>query len=369
MKTENELNVEAIPYPEFEHSFLVTQQDVSFGEAIDPIKRMAVFSPDEFEIFIQLWVKEFIKKKYRQVEKCGGAGDKGRDVIAYSFDETWDNYQCKHYGRALSPSHIWIEIGKLCFYTYKGSFSIPKNYYFVCPSGVTPTLLEYLEKPNKLKGDFLKKWDTHCKNKITKSSSIELTKELLDYINQMDFSIFKHISTLELITSVKETIGYASIFGGGLKRRREVPSPPPLEIADKELTYTKKIFEAYSDYLKRSVKNEQDIIQQNVLKSHFDRQRKYFYIAESLLVLERDIRTQNDDTVSSVKEEVFDSVIDTVDSDFPNGFERLKTVTEKARKCDLSAHPLLNVTNENDKHGICHHLANEDRIEWVKKDE
>lgn len=366
MIIDTEFEIGEIGYPNSTSDYQLTQQDIEFGEALDPLKRIAVFSPDEFESFIQLWVKESLKKEYSLVTKCGGAGDKGRDVIAYFPDKTWDNYQCKHYGKALSHHEIWLEIGKLCYYTFNESYTVPKSYYFVCSKGITPKLIESLEKPKSLKREFLEKWDTHCKTKITQSKSIELTDEFRDYILKIDFSIFKHVTPLDLVASVKDSIGYASIFGGGLKKKREVSEEPPAEIASSELIYTDKIFEAYSDYLGMPVTNENDLIKQVKLKSHFERQRRHFYTVETLLRLERDIRTFNDKTIVSVKDEIYDSVIDTVDSDYSNGYERLKSVTDKARKCDLSAHPLLKVTYENDKHGLCHHLANENRISWVE---
>lgn len=369
MKNEEDFLFKEIPYPELEPSYLLTQHDITFGTDIDPIKRMAIFSADEFENFIQLWVKETLEKSYINVFKCGGAGDKGRDVIAYIDKERWDNYQCKHYDKALSPNDIWIEIGKICYYTYIGSYTVPENYFFVSPKGVTTLLLGYLNDSKELKEKFLQNWDTKCKTKITSVSSIELTDELRNHIDSIDFSIFKHKEPLDLIKLVRGTMGYSSIFGGGLKRRREIPISPPNEIADKELTYTKKIFEAYSDFLNDKVVNETDIANQEILKNHFDRQRRYFYTAESLILLERDIREQDDDTITSIKDEIFDSIIDTLESNFSNAFERLKIVTERARQCDLSAHPLLNVTNENDKHGICHHLANENKIDWVNKND
>ncbi|MCT1183582.1 hypothetical protein EFL99_10105 [Lactococcus lactis] len=361
--------IDELNYPESNQSFQLTQQDIQFGQAIDPVKRISIFSADEFESFIQLWVKENLQKCYNRVMKCGGAGDKGRDVIAYKYDGTWDNYQCKHYEKALSLNNILIEVGKLCYYTYNGSYSVPNQYYFVSPKGVTTSLLGYLDNPEELKKVLFERWEVNCRKKITKLKSIELTSDLRRHIQSIDFSIFKHVDPIDLINPIRGTMAYSSIFGGGLKKRRESPSIPPARIAEKELPYTRKIFEAYSDYLTFNVSNEQDISNNPSLRNHFERQRKYFYTAESLLLFERDIRAEDDDTITSIKEEILDTIIDTLESDFPNGYERLKAVTDRARQSDLSAHPLLSVTRENDKHGICHHLANENRFDWVKNNE
>lgn len=162
-----------VPIQKPEPKYLLTNQDVSFGSSIDPLKRMDIFSPDDFELFIELWVTETLIEKYQKIVRCGGAGDMGRDVIAYikSDDNTavsWDNYQCKHYGSPLTPSNIWIEIGKLCYFTYIGRYSIPQKYYFVCQKGVGNTLNTLLEKPEELKSEFISGWDKYCKEKISK---------------------------------------------------------------------------------------------------------------------------------------------------------------------------------------------------------
>lgn len=354
--------------------FLLTNHDVLFGQSIDPLKRMDIFSPDEFEMFIELWVTESLQGEYNKIVRCGGAGDMGRDVIAYfggsnSAKKSWDNYQCKHYSAPLTPSNIWVEIGKLCYYTYAKEYTIPNQYFFVCQKGVGNKLNKLLENPVKLKEEFINCWNSHCKDNITKTSSVPLTNNLLAHITSIDFSIFSHKTPLELVKSFEESLSFASFFGGGLRKRREMHTPPPLAIQPTESTYTKKLFKAYEDYLQGEQIDEERLAAYPKLKKHFDRQRLYYYTAETLLDLERDTRPKNDDYVNSLKDEIFNNIIDTVDSDFPNGFERVKAVTDRARLISLDAHPLTSFANADDRHGVCHHLSNEGRIDWMNKDE
>ncbi|ENJ8714543.1 hypothetical protein AB2A46_000560 [Listeria innocua] len=362
-----------VPIQKPEPKYLLTNQDVSFGSSIDPLKRMDIFSPDDFELFIELWVTETLIEKYQKIVRCGGAGDMGRDVIAYikSDDNTavsWDNYQCKHYGSPLTPSNIWIEIGKLCYFTYIGRYSIPQKYYFVCQKGVGNTLNTLLEKPEELKSEFISGWDKYCKEKISKKNSIELTEELLKHINSIDFSLFSHKTPLELIKSLEGSMSFASIFGGGLKKRRDVPMAPPEKIDTSENIYTEKLFRAYEDNLK---KREIVEIDENKLseypkfKRHFDRQRVFYFSAVTLLDLERDTRPNNNTFATSLKDEVYDEIIDTIESEFENGFTRVQAVTDRARLMNFSSHPLSGIVRPNDAHGVCHHLANENRIDWV----
>lgn len=370
-------SMKEVPIQKPEPKFLLTNQDIAFGAAIDPVKRMDIFSPDDFELFIELWVTETLSNKYNKVVRCGGAGDMGRDVIAYintggDGPRVWDNYQCKHYNSPLTPSNIWIEIGKLCYFTYLGEYSLPSNYYFVCQKGIGNSLNKLLENPTKLKEQFISEWDKHCKDKITKKETIKLSKELLDYIDNIDFNIFNHKTPLELIKSLEGTISFASIFGGGLKKRREVPTPPPDAIQDNESVYTKKLFKAYEDSLKDTEKIvivESKLEDYPKLKRHFERQRVYFFTAETLLDLERDTRPNNDSIVTSLKDEVYNDIIDTLESEFDNGFNRVQAVTDRARLMNLSAHPFSGIASANDTHGICHHLANENRIDWIDNDD
>ena len=48
----------------------------------------------------------------------------GVDVAAFlkspQFSDGWHNYQCKHYDHSLYPSDIWVEIGKIIYYSHQG---------------------------------------------------------------------------------------------------------------------------------------------------------------------------------------------------------------------------------------------------------
>lgn len=363
--------MEELPIPIYKPKYMVTNNDTILGDVIDPIKRMNLFSADEFESFIELWVTEALKKEYEKVVRASGAGDKGRDVIAYvsesDLQKEWDNFQCKHYKSALAPSDIWVELGKLCYYTFIGEYTIPRNYYFVCQNGVGTTLNSYLEKPEKLKELLIKDWHKYCENKISSKVQIKLTEELKSHIEKIDFKIFKHKTPMELVNSLEGSILFATIFGGGLKKRREMPTLPPSDIDKGELIYTKKLFRAYESKLgcKDDYVNEDTLKDHEVLKRHFERQRVHYFTAMTLLDLERDTRPNNNEWISSLKDEVYEEIIDTLEREYDNGYLRVVEVTDRARLMNHQAHPLVNMITSNDKHGICHHLANDEKIDWV----
>ena len=62
-------------------------------------------SAKEWEDFIFEWAPS-LKSKYGRIEQCGGAGDLGRDILAFestTADDPWDNHQCKHYDHPSDP--------------------------------------------------------------------------------------------------------------------------------------------------------------------------------------------------------------------------------------------------------------------------
>src|SRR5436853_447556 len=129
------------------------------GSFIEPAKRIATFSAAEFEIFSRQWAYEYLKTisgKYSQVEGAPGAGDKGRDIVAWidpagTPSRRWDSYQCKHYDHPLWPTNAWIELGKLCYYTQIGAYTVPVNYYFVALQGLGADLLDLVSNPDNLR--------------------------------------------------------------------------------------------------------------------------------------------------------------------------------------------------------------------------
>lgn len=186
----------------------ITAQNVAIGKQIEPLKRVYEFSPEDYEIFISEWL-ELKVDTYFNIEHFGGAGDMGRDVVAYyenpqskPDDYKWDCYQCKRYNTPLAPSKAWIELGKIIYYSYIKEYPLPLNYFFVPSKGVGTRLSNYLNNPVKLKEELLKQWDSKCKINIT-NKNINLDEGLLEYIHNIDFSIFKKIQPTRVIEEHK----------------------------------------------------------------------------------------------------------------------------------------------------------------------
>lgn len=137
---------------------------------------------------------------------------------------------------------------------------------------------------------------------------------------------------------------------------------PPEEIAPGESRYIEQLYAAYADHKKASVASVRCLKPWPKLKDHFDRQRVAFYYAESLRVFARETAPG---TFESLQEEVFTGVIDTSDAPHPDGYARVCAVTKAARELPITSNALTTRAWRQDMDGICHQLANEDRLQWT----
>jgi hypothetical protein len=175
---------------------------VNNGPAVLPQQRIQIYDDKEWEQFTEECAYS-LKQKYKNVRRVGGAGDQGIDIVAFKtdidFDGKWDNYQCKHYDHPLHPSDVYLELGKLCYYTFIKSYTVPENYYFIAPQGIGTSLGKLIRgNHSELKRLFIGGWEKYCQKKITSKNEVILTEEFKQYIEAFDFSIIKDISLLEL---------------------------------------------------------------------------------------------------------------------------------------------------------------------------
>ena len=338
---------------------------VQTGVPIPKAMRVRLFSPDEWEAFVEEYATT-LQDSYATVRRFGGTGDWGVDIAGFctpdGFEGTWDNYQCKRYGQPLRPSDIWVEIGKIIYFSHIGVYSAPRVHYFVASCGVGTALEQLLNKPTELSTKFTSYWDDHCRDKITATKSIELEGDFLAYVESFDFSIFSSKSHIELIEAHSHTGFHAVRFGGGLQARPR-PDAPPAEPAANESRYIRQLLDAYGDHLCIAVENPVALKAHQTLENDFLRQRERFYHAESLRNFARD--TVPEGTFDDLQDEVFHGVVDVTEGEHANGFVRMRATVAQAARVSTTANPLASVTKSQDRQGICHQLANGDRLIWV----
>lgn len=344
-----------------------TSAHVLHGLNIPAVKRIELFSADDWEVFVQEWAHSLLAQ-YKSVKRFAGSGDQGRDVVGFcddnKFHGIWDLYQCKRYDDKLTPSDIWIELGKLVYHTHKDGIQPPRKYLFMAPKGVGIKLLKLLADDKKLKEQLVLNWDAHCKDKIETGTAIKLEGDFLKYFNAFDFTIFDSMTAPDLVEGHSKTPYHATRFGGGLP---PVPTDinVPNEIQEIESRYITQLFEAYSDHKKEDLSAYEHLDTHDDMKGHFARSRESFYSAELLRNFARDNVPPG--MFESLQDDVYHGVIDCCEKDYSDGLERLRTTLSKATDLPLANNPLHTSTSPKNRNGICHQLANDDRLIWVKK--
>ena len=338
------------------------------GKPFPPQQQIILYSSDEWEEFTHEWAHFCLKDIYISVVRFTGAGDQGIDIAGFTDDSklegVWDNYQCKHCDHALQPNDVWAEFGKILWYSFTKSYVAPRKYYFVAPRGVGTKLNGLLANAGKLRSAVIANWQKHIRTNITDKQDVPLEGDLLNYVTAFDFTIFQAKTSLELIELHRAKCPYHSArFGGGLPDRPDPPEPPEA-IGDHESRYVSHLLDAYTDYTKKPISSVDGLRDHPKLKEHFGRQREAFYHAEGLRVFARDNVPEG--TFDSLKEEIYDGVIDTHAADHPDGYARVREVTKAARSLELTSNALLLRTKVKDRDGICHQLANDDWLKWTK---
>jgi hypothetical protein len=342
----------------------VSADVVAKGQPIPPIERIKIFSDTQWEEFVLEWA-DSLRTEYRLVERRGGAGDMGRDIIATCMNEKdgWDNFQCKHYRAPLTPSDVWIELGKLVYYTYIGEYTYPRRCHFVAPQGAGTKLSNLLKKPDELRAGLIAAWNDKCRSKITSTTMVELDTTLRTYLDGLDFGIFDAVPPLRIIDEHAKTRWHVVRFGGGLPPRPQ-PDEPPVTPTSKEATYVRNLLDAYCDHLKRKLATIDDLSNEFDLLDHFGDSRLEFYSAESLRAFSRDTLPPGE--FDKLQDEVHSGIKDEIRGDHPDGYRRVVAVVKTARSLQLSGHALHSQVSIRDRGGICHQLSNDKKVRWVK---
>jgi len=343
---------------------------ITSGPIVLPQKLIRLYDDEEWERFTEECAQS-LKSEYVDVRRAGGAGDQGIDIAAFKtasgFNAPWDNFQCKHYDHPLYPTDIYLELGKLCYYTFTGSYTVPENYFFIAPLGIGTSLSKLLRgNHNELKRLLISEWKKYCKSKITTKHKVPLEGDFLEYVNAFDFSRIKDQSVLQLLDIHRKTSYYATRFGGGLPARPKSELPPE-DIAEIEAIYIKKLLDAYAEYLNQENCSVEEIDNNATLKRHLRSARVQFYCAESLHKFSRDHLEHGE--FERLQEEIFVGIENIIISEHSHGYDRVVKTVQEAYKIQIDSHPLKERLELIDRAGICHQLANNNTISWANHDQ
>ena len=344
---------------------ILTALEVASGARIAPLTRLKTFNADEWED-VTLELVSCWKTQYARVVRCGGGGDMGRDVIAYNHDSpsVWENYQCKHYNKAINLSLGLLEIGKLFYYVHQGEYSLPQRYFFVAPQGVSTDFLKYINDPEKLKAELIARWEKICRKKITTKEDVLLGEDIRKLIDEADFSIFDYLPPIKIIELHSDTMFHAQRFSVSAKRRPAL-STPPENIESKEIIYTSELLRAFADAEGKKEITSDSLPAGTEYKNEYDSARRNFYAAEDLEKFSRDWLPSN--CYQELVEECYEAVSPTVQQNHVNGYARYLATSSEAVKINYNSHPLDPYIKIQDKKGICHQLVNSERIRWIKE--
>ncbi len=151
-------------------------------------------------------------------------------------------------------------------------------------------------------------------------------------------------------------------FGGGLAQR-PTPELPPVYPTPIESCYIRQLLDAYGHHTGVEFSNAEELDSHDNLKSDYLRQRTRFYSAESLRNFARDNVPEG--TFDALQDEIYYGVIDVCEGDHTTGFNRMRATVAQAVNVGITSNPLTTATKAQDRQGICHQLANEDRLKWM----
>ena len=232
------------------------------------------------------------------------------------------------------------------------------------PRGPGAQLLNCLQR-GELKQELCDRWDGQCRTAITTTGAVERAA-VQATIDRFDFTSVQVIAPLQIIEAHRATNHYAYRFGGGLPSRTFPIPKPPSKFAPHETVYIKKLLDAYGDEKGTPFSAVGDLRVAPEFELHLQRSREHFFSAESLRAFSRD--NVPPDTFEQLQEEFFDGIQEVYESDeHASGYQRVVKTVQQARNLAITGNPLIGVMRTNDRAGICHQLANNDRVTWVRK--
>ncbi len=362
---------EAVPTPSPWPGANARLLGLGVGLPVSELDRLAQFSAPEFERFTLEWVADYLATKVPEiveVQQRGGAGDKGRDVLAWldpttASNRRWRLYQCKHYSSALGAGTAAGEIAKVMFYTQRGDYTAPEQYVFVTHKGVTSPFQDLLDSPNELRAFIVNNWDKYCRGAVRKEP-VELTDTLRAHIASFDFTIFSAKQPLDLLKEHAQTRYHLTVFGAPLIERAAPPAPPS-EVTPGETGYVTQLFEVIGEQIGTPVSALEDFVHIGKHRRLFDRSRLTFYSTEGLKELARD-QMADVRFFDGLLKEFCDGLFYWYSDAHRSGYQRLLNTVKGAQQIDLGSHVLAPHVVANDREGMCHQMANEGLVQWCE---
>jgi hypothetical protein len=214
-----------------------------------------------------------------------------------------------------------------------------------------------------LRTELYANWDAYCLKQISDVADTPLTPELRKFIETFDFRRVWFVTPQELLNQHRSTKYWHQRFKIEPPVRPAVPTPPT-DVQSHELVYVTELLRAYSERAGKTISKVADLIPQPVFHDHFRRARGCFFSAEALGRFSRDQFTTG--AFTGLKNDIFQGVVDVTICDHKDGLACLLETTKSAVALPLPDSDLKPYVGPTDKIGVCHHLANDLALKWVK---
>jgi hypothetical protein len=324
------------------------------------VKLVRAYDSVEWELFIWEWQKGL--QGYVEVKRLGGAGDQGRDVIGLCGPDAcqgvWDNFQCKHYETPLSTPQACEDAGKIIFHAFRREFAPPRKCIFVAPRGPTTELRDMLLNPHKFRKEVLETWGVRVAGRVVAGEVHSLKGKLATYAHDYDYTSFGYATLEQILDDHRKTAYWTSRFGGLLP-----PAPlgvAPQAIAAKETVYVAKLLDVYAEASGQVISAVDHLSAHPNWSEDLQRQRVRFYDAEAFVAHYRDQTEPG--TVEDFADQIFDAIEPSLCVP-GSGRARLTAALTTAGQAS-PASVLAPQAKIRVKQGVCHQLANNDRVTW-----
>ena len=319
----------------------------------------------ELERFIRDWVS-LKRQMYREIQRFSGSQDLGRDVVGFITSQrhegAWHNFQCKQYSKSRVPlNSALIELAKIFYHSDAGQFTLPTNYFFVAPHGLSRKLELLLDKPSEFRDYFIANWNKVCARKLSEGKNLLLTNQIRAAIEQYNFGNVRRITLEEILADDRIDLVLHRYFGAD-------PGPAPTgkvpdDIQQSETVYISQLIAAYGQRAGKAILCATEVAHMPEHSKHLARQRERFFDADYFKRHYRDNTEPH--ALPNLDKEIYHGIADVCDQEHRDKLCCVDAVMSQAASIrpsgPLSQHARISV-----KQGICHHLVNEGLIKWQK---
>lgn len=348
-----------------------------FNQTKNAFDILRTMNDNTYEELVASWAYWCLKdndgRKYEDVMRIGGTGDRGIDVIAYynQKENICDIYQCKHYNHPIRRSDVIAEIGKFMYYMSTGAIPVPESYYLMAPQGIGSHFMQIYGNATKLKKDIIDNWDKDIADNIEEDKQHLFEGRVKEFVEGFDYTRFKLFSPdrfLQQIVESEKRFVYFQYFGYHKEYLRKIVKSKPTELDDYEKVYITHLLNAYND-VKDVTGVDMDTVAGTTFGKHFEYARDQFWLAESIKKMSEENCPGDTDEFGELKDDMDAHVQDTYEEEYEDAFKRVKAVTDKATSMPLKANRIVSgELGTRERKGLCYHLSNENRLIWKKEE-